>query len=68
MSIIRIAVETHLAKSRLSLRELLETAYYKRYEKPMPIRTLDEDVRRWEAGENNIPYLYDLIFQTTTGT
>lgn len=44
MSIIRIAVETHLAKSRLSLRELLEAAYYKRYEKPMPIRTLDEDL------------------------
>lgn len=64
MSILRVAVETHLAKTKLSLRELLETAYYRRYEKPMPIRTLDEDVRRWENGENNIPYLYDFVLQT----
>lgn len=64
MSIIRIAVETHLAKSRLSLRELLETAYYKRYGKPMPTQSLDDDVRRWESGENNITYLYDFVLQT----
>jgi len=64
MSIIRVAVETHLDKSRLTIRELLEAAYYRRYGKPMPIASLDEDVRRWEAGENNIPYLYDMVIGT----
>ncbi len=61
MSIIRIAVEAQLSKSRLTIRELLSSAYFKRYGKPIPERALAEDVTRWDRGENNIPYLYDFI-------
>jgi len=66
MSLIRLAVQAHLDKSRLTIQELLEAAYYKRYGKPMPPDSLLEDIRRWEAGENNLPYLYDFTFGTTT--
>lgn len=59
MSIIRIAVEAQLSKSRLTIRELLSSAYFKRYGKPIPERALDEDESRWNRGENNIAYLYD---------
>ncbi len=61
MSIIRIAVENHLKKSHLTIRELLESAYFRRYGKILPQATLDEDVRKWENGVNNIPYLFDFI-------
>lgn len=64
MSIIRIAVKNHLEHQRMTVRELLEAAYYRRYGKPIPQATLDEDVRRWEAGENNIHYLFDFMLQT----
>lgn len=61
MSIIRLAVQAHLGQSHLTIRELLAAAYYKRYEKPMPENSLDEDVKKWEAGCNDIPYLYDIL-------
>lgn len=61
MSIIRLAVVNHLQRNRQTIRELLEAAYWKRFQKPIGQKTLDEDVRRWEAGENDIPYLYDLM-------
>lgn len=61
MSILKIAVDNHLKQSRLTIRELLEAAYYKRYSKPMPADSLSEDVRKWEKGIHNIPYLYDFI-------
>lgn len=61
MSIVRVAVLNHLRQNRQTIRELLEAAYYKRFGKPVPQVTLDQDVMRWEAGENNIPYLYDLM-------
>lgn len=64
MSIIRIAVEARLAEGRTTIRDLLRAAYMRRYGKDMPPDGLEEDVRRWEAGENNIPYLYDFILQT----
>lgn len=68
MSIARIAVEAHLHRNpTMDIRQLLSAAYYKRHSKEMPTKALDEDVRRWQAGENNFPYLYDLIFQTETG-
>lgn len=61
MSIIRVAVQEHLKKNRQTIRELLEAAYYHRFEKPVPQVTLDEDVRKWEAGQNDNPYLYDFM-------
>lgn len=61
MSLIRIAVEAQLSKSRLTIKDLLSSAYFKRYGKPMPQASLDEDVKKWEMGVNNIPYLYDFI-------
>lgn len=61
VSILQIAVENHLKGSRLTLRELLEAAYFKRYGKPMPSKSLDEDVRKWESGIHTIPYLYDFM-------
>jgi hypothetical protein len=61
MSLIRMAVEARLSKSTLTIRELLQAAYFKRYGKPMPLKSLNEDVAKWEAGVNNIPYLYDFI-------
>ena len=63
MSIVRIAVTNHLrANPPMTIRQLLSAAYYKKHSKPMPERSLDEDVRRWEAGENNhIMYLYDYL-------
>lgn len=64
MSILRMAVENHLRHNRLTVRELLEAAYWKRYEKPIPQGLLDEDVRNWEKGVNNVPYLYDFILGT----
>jgi hypothetical protein len=65
MSIIRIAVKNHLELSRLTIRDLLNAAYFKRYGKPMPPESLAEDVAKWEAGVNNIPYLYDFILGTS---
>lgn len=66
MSILRIAVDNHLAHSRLTIRELLAAAYFKKYQKPMPPDSLAEDVRKWEAGTHNIPYLYDFILGVCT--
>lgn len=64
MSIIRLAVETQARKSGQTIREILAAAYFKKYKKPMPENTLMEDVRRWNHGECNIPYLYDFIMGT----
>ena len=64
MSIIRITVESRLANSSLTIRDLLNSAYFRRYGKPMPERSLAEDVSRWESGENNIHYLYDFVMNT----
>lgn len=61
MSILRIAVEAHGFKSRLSIREILAAAYMKKYGKPMPESALCEDVNRWNNGEHHIPYLFDFI-------
>lgn len=61
MSIVRIAVINHLKKNRQTIRELLAAAYYRRFQKPIGQKTLDEDVARWERGENDIPYLYDMM-------
>lgn len=61
MSIIRIAVENHLVRNRMTIRELLEAAYYHRYERYIPHDLLAKDIERWENGENNIPYLYELM-------
>lgn len=66
MSIIRLAVEAHARKSGLGIREILATAYFKKYGKPMPEASLMEDVRRWNHGECNIPYLYDWVMQVET--
>jgi hypothetical protein len=60
MSIIRMAVEARLS-AKVTIRQLLQSAYFKRYGKPMPPDSLDEDVKKWEAGVNNIPYLYDFV-------
>lgn len=67
MSIIRIAVVNHLSRNRQTIRELLEAAYFRRYGKPAPTAMLDEDVRRWDSGQNNIPYLYDFMLNTERG-
>lgn len=64
MSIIRLAVEAHSRKSGLGIREILATAYFKKYGKPMPETALMEDVRRWNHGECNISYLYDFVMKT----
>lgn len=64
MSILRIAVEAHLKKSRLTIRDLFNAAYFKKYGKPMPEASLEEDIEKWLAGINNIPYLYDFMLQT----
>ncbi len=61
MSILKIAVDNHLKQSRLSIRELLAAAYFKRYQRQMPPDSLNEDVGKWESGVHNIPYLYDFI-------
>lgn len=61
MSILRLAVEAHGRKTNQGIREILASAYYKKYQKPMPETSLMEDVRRWNHGECNIPYLYDFI-------
>ena len=66
MSIIRLAVETLGRKTNQSIREILAAAYFKKYGKPMPEASLMEDVRRWNSGECNIPYLYDFIMDTQT--
>lgn len=66
MSIIRLAVESMGRKTGQTIREILAAAYYKKYQKPMPEASLMEDVHRWNSGECNIPYLYDLIMQTET--
>lgn len=67
MSIARVAVEAHLRlHPRMDIRQLLSAAYYKRHSKEMPAKTLDEEVRRWEAGENNFPYLYDFLHLTAS--
>ena len=68
MSLIRIAVEAQLSKSRLTIRDLLNSAYFKRYGKPMPPESLNEDVAKWEKGVNNIPYLYDFILGAQEST
>lgn len=64
MSILRVAVETHVRRNNLDLRDLLAAAYYKKYQKAIPDGALTEDVKRWNAGEHNIPYLYDFMLQT----
>jgi hypothetical protein len=64
VSIIRIAVENHLKHSRLTIRELLEAAYYRKFGKPIPDGCLSEDVSKWERGENQNPYLYDFLLGT----
>jgi len=61
MSILRLAVEAHGRKTNQGIREILAAAYYKKHQKPMPETSLMEDVRRWNHGECNIPYLYDFI-------
>lgn len=61
MSILRLAVESHGKKTGLGIREILAAAYYHKYQKPMPEEALMEDVRRWNHGECNIPYLYDFM-------
>lgn len=61
MSIVRLAVENHLRINRQTIRQLLAAAFYKKYQKPIPTNTLDEDERRWNAGENNILYLYEMM-------
>lgn len=66
MSILRIAVDNHLKHSRLTIRELLAAAYYKKYQKAMPPESLTEDVRKWESGMHNILYLYDFILGVHT--
>lgn len=66
MSILRVAVENHLLRNRMDIRQLISAAYYKKHSKPMPEKALDDEVRRWEAGCNDIPILYDLMFQTCT--
>lgn len=68
MSILRIAVENHLRQSRMTIRQLISAAYYKKHSKEMPPKALDEDARKWESGCNDIPILYDLIFQTELGS
>lgn len=64
MSLIRIAVEAHGRKTGLGIREILATAYYHKYKKPMPEASLMADVLRWNSGQNDIAYLYDFILQT----
>jgi len=61
MSILRLAVEAHGRRTNQGIREILAAAYYKKYQKPMPETSLMEDVRRWNHGECNFPYLYDFI-------
>lgn len=63
MSIVRIAVEAHARKTGLSLREIMQAAYLKKYGKVMPERSLAEDVRRWQAG-GHVAYLYDFMLNT----
>ncbi len=67
MSIVRIAVENHLKMNPLmTIRQLLSAAYYKKHSREMPSGALDDDVRRWEAGENNhVMYLYDFLKLTS---
>jgi hypothetical protein len=64
VSILRHAVEAHSRKTGLTIRQILATAYYKKYSKAMPDRSLDDDVRRWNSGEHNIAYLYDFMIGT----
>lgn len=64
MSILRIAVEAHVRKTGLGIREILAAAYYKKYRKPMPEASLMADVLRWNTGHHDIAYLYDFILQT----
>jgi len=66
MSILRLAVETIARKTGQGIREILAAAYYKKYGKQMPEAALMEDVRRWNHGECNIPYLYDWVMDTQT--
>lgn len=63
MSIVRIAVKHHLERNpTMTIRQLLSAAYYAKHSKEMPPRSLDEDARRWEAGENqHVMYLYDFL-------
>lgn len=68
MSIIRLAVEALGRRNNQGIREILATAYFKKYGKPMPESALMEDVRRWEHGECNISYLYDFIMGTQTAS
>lgn len=68
MSIIRLAVEALGRRTNQGIREILATAYYKKYGKQMPEQALMDDVRRWEHGECNIAYLYDFIMDTQTAS
>jgi len=65
MSILAAAVEAHARRNCLELRDIFAAAYFKKYGKPMPENALSEDVRRWNAGEHNLPYLYDMFIGTT---
>lgn len=64
MSVLRVAVETHCRRNGIELRALLAAAYYHKYGKPLADAVLDDDVRRWNAGEANISYLYDFVLKT----
>lgn len=64
MSILRLAVEAHGRKTGLGIREILASAYYHKYKKAIPEKSLMEDVAKWNAGHNDIPYLYDFMLQT----
>lgn len=66
MSLIRVTVVNHLEKSRLTIRELLEAAYFKKYGKPIPGKYLEEQAFKWERGQDDINYLYDFMFATAT--
>lgn len=61
MSILKLAVDNHLRKERMDIRQLLECAYYKRYGHFITQGVLDEDVIRWEKGVYEIPYLRDFM-------
>lgn len=63
MSIVRELVIQHLRRERMDIRQLLAAAYYRLHQKAIPQGALDEDARKWEAGQNDIAYLDDLILK-----
>lgn len=64
MSILKIAVDNHLKREQLNIRQLLEAAYLHQYGHHITPGVLDEDVVRWEKGIHNLPYLYDYLMGT----